>query len=120
MLGGNTNSAERGSGDKTARAPGPMSQLTLRYRSSIAARALAAVVGGYMLTTRSVALLAIHLPITPFEATLTATMLSFAIYAGVVLWVFATRHAWRAWLGMAVALAILQALQRPSDSAVLL
>lgn len=38
-----------------------------------------------------------------------ATMLSFAIYAGIVLWVFATRSAWRMALCMAAAIAVLKA-----------
>lgn len=94
-----------------------MSPPTLEYRTSIAARVIAAVVGGYMLTILAIALLALHLPMEPFEATMTATMLSFAIYASVVLWVFAIRSAWRAWMGMAAVLAILKALQMTNDSA---
>jgi uncharacterized membrane protein len=34
------------------------------------------------------------------DAVMTATMLSFAIYACAVIWVFAARDAWRAWIGL--------------------
>jgi H+/Cl- antiporter ClcA len=46
---------------------------------------------------------------------MTATLLSFVIYTCVVIWVFATRTAWRAWAGIvapAVVLGALIGLQR--------
>jgi hypothetical protein len=76
----------------------------------VASRILAAAIGGYMLTALAIATLAVYLPLEPAEASLTATMLSFAIYAGIVLWVFATHSAWRVWLCMAAAMAILKVL----------
>ena len=63
-----------------------------------------------MLTAQAVATLAVYLPMAPAEATLTATMLSFAIYAGVVLWTFATQSVWRVWQYMAVAMIVLLTL----------
>jgi H+/Cl- antiporter ClcA len=44
------------------------------------------------------------------EASMTATLLSFLIYTGVVLWVFATRTAWRAWAGIVVPSVVIGAL----------
>lgn len=74
------------------------------WRVGIALRACAAVIGGYALTTAATSLLAVLLaalwPIQRAEATIIATMLSFVIYAGAVLWVFATRSAWRACAGI--------------------
>ena len=38
------------------------------------------------------------------DATIVATMLSFALYAGAVLWTFSRRHAWRAMLALTLVL----------------
>jgi len=70
------------------------------YRFAVASRVLAAILGGYALTAVAIALLALWLPMARAEAVLTATLLSFALYAGAVIWVFAARSAWRAWLGI--------------------
>ena len=93
-----------------------MPPATLRYRASVASRVLAAVIGGYLLTALAIATLAAYLPLAPVEASLMATMLSFVIYAGVVLWVFATQSIWRVWLSMAAAMAILKALSGARDA----
>ena len=61
-----------------------------RYRSAVAARVLLAAFGGY-----GVAALA------------TATLLSFAILAGAVVWVFAARTLTRAAIGLGLPLALL-------------
>lgn len=77
-----------------------------RDRLAVASRILAAVVGGYALTAAIAILLALVWPIPKAEAVLASTMLSFAIYAAVVIWVFATRSATRAWVGLLVPLAV--------------
>jgi hypothetical protein len=77
-----------------------MATLTASYRLAVASRALAAIVGGYALTALATTALAIFLPLSRSEASMTATLLSFVIYACVALWVFATRSATRAWLGI--------------------
>lgn len=87
-----------------------MAALTSSYRLSVASRALAAIVGGYALTALAIAALAIFLPLSRADASLTATMSSFLIYACVVIWVFATRTAWRAWAGIIALMAVLGAL----------
>lgn len=83
-----------------------MPRNTRNYRVSIVARLIVAVVGGYILTSKVVAALALLLPFQRAEATVTATLLSFAIYAGIVLTVFATHGLWRAGTCMVLAIAI--------------
>ncbi|MFY9479798.1 MAG: DUF3649 domain-containing protein [Aquabacterium sp.] len=73
-----------------------------RHRWMVASRALAAIGGGYVLAALSAAALAVSLPLARVDATLTATMLSFLVYACAVVWVFAARTAGRAWLGLLV------------------
>ncbi len=67
---------------------------------AVFSRVIAAILGGYVLTSLIIALLAISLPGTRAEAVLTSMLLSFLIYAGAVMWVFACRSASRAWAGM--------------------
>lgn len=64
-------------------------------------RIIAAMFGGYALAAlSSVAVLA--LPMSKPQAVLTGMLASFAIYAGAVIWVFAVRSAWKAWIGLIV------------------
>lgn len=77
-----------------------MASLTPSYRLAVASRALAAIVGGYALTALATFALALFLPMSRAEASMTATLLSFAIYTCAVIWVFATRTASRAWIGI--------------------
>jgi hypothetical protein len=72
-----------------------MPRHTSSSRLSIAARIVLAVVGGYILTYQTTAALAVLLPLEPAEATLAATMLSFSVYGGIVLLVFAVPGLWR-------------------------
>lgn len=69
-------------------------------RWSIFSRVMAAIFGGYLFTSIVIALLAILLPGSRAEAVLAAMLLSFLIYAGVVMWVFACRTASHAWTGI--------------------
>jgi hypothetical protein len=85
---------------------------SLNYRASVAARLLAATVGGYVLTSSAITALALLLPLAPAEAALTATMLSFAIYASVVLVVFAIRSVWRMAACVVAAIVILELIVR--------
>ncbi|TWT03764.1 DUF3649 domain-containing protein [Reyranella sp. CPCC 100927] len=78
-----------------------------RYRLGVASRAVAAVAGGYALSSIATVLLTLALPASRAEAVLTATMLSFLVYLGAVVWVFAAATAWRAWLGLIVPAAVL-------------
>ncbi len=68
----------------------------------LVSRIIAALLGGYLLAALcSVAALA--LPIDPQQAVFTGMLVSFLLYAGAVVWVFAVRSARRAWLGLALA-----------------
>lgn len=73
---------------------------TARYRLAVLSRTVAAIACGYLLAALCTALLARGLPMARADAVMTATMLSFAVYACAVLWAFAARDAWRAWLGL--------------------
>ncbi|WP_165972508.1 DUF3649 domain-containing protein [Paracandidimonas soli] len=73
------------------------------YRfAPLASRIAAALFGGYALAAlSSVAVLAI--PSSKPQAVLSGMMLSFIVYAGAVIWVFAARSAPRAWGGLLLA-----------------
>jgi hypothetical protein len=86
----------------------------LRYRLGVAARAIAAIFGGYGVAALSAAVLGLCLPVAfgmaRSEATMTGTLSSFLVFALAVMWVFAARTALRAWSGLAIAAASLGAL----------
>jgi hypothetical protein len=85
-----------------------------RYRLMVASRAVAGALGGYVLASLFTAVLALLLPMlsgaSRASALLTATMLSFAVYAGAVVWVFSARSAVRAWMGLGIPSAVLSAV----------
>ncbi|CAB3853223.1 MULTISPECIES: DUF3649 domain-containing protein [Achromobacter] len=78
----------------------------MRYRFAVASRAVAAILGGYGLASAAAACLAVWLPLQRAEAVVTAQMVSFVVYTCGVIWVFATRNAWRAWAGIVVPAAV--------------
>jgi len=86
------------------------------YRLGVAARSVAAIVGGYVLAALVTMLLSVSLPMARSEAVMTATLLSFAIYTCVVMWVFATRSALRAWLGLLIPAAVIAAILQSMDA----
>lgn len=90
----------------------PVKQMgsSLRYRCGIVARSIAAIVGGYGLAASTTALLALLLPLSRGDAVITATLLSFIVYTCAVVWVFAVRTAWRAWLGLGTAIIVTMAV----------
>ena len=63
-------------------------------------RVLAAIFGGYALTSGVAVLLSAVLPLSRAEAVLTATLSAFVVYTCAVIWVFAVQDLRRAWLGM--------------------
>ncbi|VFR36276.1 FIG024006: iron uptake protein [plant metagenome] len=93
---------------KPAAAPSPVSKsrLPARYRWAVASRSAAAVLGGYAFASAAAAALAVGLPLTRIEAVFTANLLIFLFYAAAIIWVFATRSAGRAWVGMFVGTAV--------------
>ena len=68
-----------------------------RYRLGVASRVLAAVFGGYALTSALASLIALLLPIQRAQAVMTASDMGFLLYVPILLWVFHTRSAARAW-----------------------
>ncbi|WP_311223806.1 MULTISPECIES: DUF3649 domain-containing protein [unclassified Acidovorax] len=80
-----------------------------RHRWGVASRALAAIVGGYVLSALCATAMALWLPLARAEAVTTGALASFAVYAGAVVWVFAARSAGRAWVGLALPSAVLGA-----------
>jgi len=73
----------------------------------ILSRTVAAVFGGYALGALAALACAVALPLSRADAVLTGMMLSFAVHAGAVVWVFSVRDAVRAWLGLALPAAVL-------------
>lgn len=80
------------------------------YRLSVLSRIAAAALGGYALATTLSILLSRMLPVPRAEAVMTGMLISFAVYAGAILWVFATRTASRAWCGLLIPAAACAAL----------
>ncbi len=74
-----------------------------------ASRAGAAIAGGYAFAASASALLALLLPLPRADAVVTATLLSFALYAAAAIRAFAAPSAWRAWLELVLP-ALLMAL----------
>jgi hypothetical protein len=70
--------------------------------ASLISRLLAAIAGGYALAAL-VSVAALALPIGKPQAVLAGMLVSFAVYAGAVIWVFAARSARRAWAGLLLA-----------------
>ncbi len=65
----------------------------------LVSRIIAALFGGYVLAALC-SIAALALPIDGRQAVFTGMLASFLLYAGAVVWVFAVRSAWRAWLGL--------------------
>lgn len=71
--------------------------------SAVFSRSMAALFGGYAFTYAFIACLARLLPLDRVDALLVASLPMFVIYTLAVLWAFAARNAWRAWLGVPLA-----------------
>jgi hypothetical protein len=82
-----------------------------RRRTGILFRIVAGVGGGYAIAALFTMVLSAGLPMPRAEAVLTATMASFAIYAGIIVWAFAARGVLRLWAGMAATAALLALMQ---------
>ncbi|QFU23800.1 hypothetical protein FM038_017590 [Shewanella eurypsychrophilus] len=61
-------------------------------------RVLAAILGGYLVAASACGFIAILLPLPTVDATLVATMLSFAVYASSAIRTFSLQSPVRAWL----------------------
>ncbi|PNU02132.1 iron transporter [Novosphingobium guangzhouense] len=62
------------------------------YRWAVASRVAGAFIGGYALTSAATVLLALVWPLPKAQAVLSASMASFALYAGFVIWAFHVRR----------------------------
>ncbi|MBN9145859.1 MULTISPECIES: hypothetical protein [unclassified Novosphingobium] len=80
-----------------------------RHRLHVFSRAIAAILGGYVVTSLAVACLARLLPMRAAEASIAATLVSFAIYAGIIVTVFSARSMLRVWISLGSALLLLGA-----------
>lgn len=89
----------------------PSRGASAHQRWSVANRVLAASLGGYLLASLLGAVLALALPrldpLSRAEGVLLAMLSSFAVHTLIVVWVFSTRSALRAWLGLAAWIAVL-------------
>ncbi|MEW5009455.1 MAG: hypothetical protein AB1Y36_09285 [Cycloclasticus sp.] len=63
-------------------------------------RTIAAIIGGYLLANLLSILLSYLMPGSQADAVLTSMLLSFLIYTGVVIWVFAVRTIRQVWTGI--------------------
>ncbi|MCX5462702.1 DUF3649 domain-containing protein [Alcaligenes parafaecalis] len=87
-----------------------MSRLTANYRLQVLSRIVAATIGGYALASAATVLLTLLWPLPKGQAVLATNMLSFVWYTIAVMWVFSTRSATRAWVGMVLPTALIALL----------
>ncbi len=71
--------------------------LTLQARLAVASRVSAALLAGYFVAWASTAFLSLALPMSRPDRVITASLLSFAVWAFAALYAIAARSAWRAW-----------------------
>lgn len=71
---------------------------------AVLSRSAAALLGGYLFSYAFTAALARLLPLGRADAVIVATLPSFALFTLAILWAFAARSAWWAWLPAALAL----------------
>ena len=81
---------------------GKTTTLPVSYRLAVTSRVLAAVLGGYLVSALASVSLTMWLPMARAEAVVTGMMSSFLVYLVAVLWCFACRTAWQAWVGLMV------------------
>lgn len=79
-------------------------------RLAVTGRIIAAVPVNYVLTSIITALLARHLPLATAEASMAATLLSYAVFAVIAMTAVAASSAARLWLWMGGATVVLGAL----------
>jgi len=81
-----------------------------RYRLSVASRVVAAAVVGYAFTSTATVLLALLWPLPRAEAVLAATMLSFMLYALVIVWAFSVKRVGHVWIVLSATTVIVAAV----------
>lgn len=85
----------------------------LAYRLAVVSRAVAAIAGGYGVSSLAAVAIALYLPTPPVEAAIAGTLAAFVVYPCAAIWVFAVRSAWRAWGGLLALAAVLGGLVVP-------
>lgn len=68
-----------------------------RQRLAVASRVGAALCGGYFFAHAATAFLTLALPFARVDRVFAASLLGFAVWTAVAVYVFAARSAWRAW-----------------------
>jgi hypothetical protein len=89
---------------------GKSTTLPVSYRLAVISRVFAAVLGGYLVSALASVSLTMWLPMARAEAVVTGMMTSFLVYLVAVLWCFACRNAWHAWIGLIVPSLVLAAV----------
>jgi hypothetical protein len=74
----------------------------IRQACLVISRTTAAIGGGYALTDAATLLLARVSPFRPLDRVMTSMMMSFPLYAAIVIWGFAARSVLRVWLLLAI------------------
>ncbi|RTR38392.1 DUF3649 domain-containing protein [Shewanella canadensis] len=74
---------------------------------NIMSRSFAAIFAGYLVAASACGLLALIMPLSAAQSTLTAMMLSFSFYAAAAIWAFSVRTSWQAWRDLLLISAIL-------------
>ena len=72
----------------------------------ITSRVLAALIPGFVLTNTASIFLALLLPGDRFIGVAWATVLSFALYTAIIIWVFSVRRLRTVWVGLLAAIAL--------------
>ena len=75
-------------------------------RWHIASRVLAAAIPGFVLTNTGSVMLSFLLPGDKISGVATATLLSFAIYAAIVMWTFSVRRLRTVWIGLTLGILV--------------
>lgn len=73
---------------------------------SVLSRTIAAIIGGYVLSNLLAVLTSYLLPMQTADSVLLSLQLSFLFYSIVIIFVFSTKTAGKAWLGLLIACAI--------------
>ncbi|UID77836.1 DUF3649 domain-containing protein [Stenotrophomonas maltophilia] len=96
------------------RSPATASPRTLfsNPRWGVLSRSLAAIFGGYVLASMTSVFCAVALPGARGQTVLTGMLLAILVAACAALWVFATRSALRAWVGILAPALLMAAIAR--------
>ena len=85
-----------------ATSPKTTAEDLIHYRKQVLLRIFFAVVGGYILTNLLSVFFSYLLPLSKSDAVVTASLLSFAIYTSLIMWVFSVKSLRHVWWGLAV------------------